>query len=63
MSVASESGAGGNGILHVDGGETVSDSPPLVCETGTIGGNGIIQAVDGITRRGCAHRLRGNALD
>jgi T5SS/PEP-CTERM-associated repeat protein len=48
----SESGAGGNGTLHVNGGGTVSADRVTVWSPGTIGGNGIIQAVNGITVEG-----------
>ena len=48
----SESGAGGNGTLHVNGGGTVNADRVTVWSTGTIGGNGIIQAVNGISVEG-----------
>jgi T5SS/PEP-CTERM-associated repeat protein len=48
----SESGAGGNGTLHVNGGGTVSAGRVTVWSPGTIGGSGIIQAANGITVEG-----------
>ena len=50
----SESGAGGNGTLHVNGGGTVSAATVYGVEHGHDTGNGFVQTTNGITNRGYA---------
>jgi T5SS/PEP-CTERM-associated repeat protein len=48
----SESGAGGNGVLHVNDGGTVSAASVTVWDSGTLSGNGSVQATNGTTIEG-----------